>query len=111
MENSSPLCLKCRKAGHIASKCASHRWPSDGFAWLLSEGRRAMDCGSPSEISEEKLCKRCQDLDVLQLLQEELAWETTSALNKLGLAGTDNFQSLGKTGSIEFWSDCPLCLC
>ena len=109
--NSSLLCLKCRKAGHIASNCPSHRWPSNEFTWFFSEERRRIDCGSPSEISRRELCKRCEDLDILQLLQEELPWKSASALNEAARAGTDKFQSLGKTGSIEFWNDCTLCLC
>jgi hypothetical protein len=109
--NPSPLCLKCRKAGHIVAKCASRRWPRDEFTWFFSEARRAMEIGNPSEMSEQKLCQRCQDLNILQLLQEELPWKSTSALNKRALKGSEKFRSLGKTGSIEFWNDCPLCLC
>ena len=70
-----------------------------------------MDFGNLSEMPEQKLCQRCEDLNILQLLHEELPWKSTSALNKLALDGPAKFRSLGKTGSIEFWNDCPLCLC
>jgi hypothetical protein len=109
--NLSRLCLKCRKAGHIVSKCASQHWPRDEFTWFFSEERRVMDFGNPSKMPEQKLCQRCQDLNILELLHEELPWKSTSALNKLALDGPAKFRSLGKTGSIEFWNDCPLCLC
>jgi hypothetical protein len=111
MANPSPLCLKCRKAGHILSNCASRRWPRDEFTWFFSEERRAIDFGNPSELSEQNLCKRCQNLNILQLLQEELPWKSTSELNKIAREGTKKFRSLGKTGSIEFWNNCPLCIC
>ena len=109
--NPSPLCLKCRKAGHIVMKCPTHGWPRDEFTWFFSEERRAMDFGNFSEMLQQKLCRRCQDLDILQLLHQELPWRSTSALNKLALKGSEKFKCLGKTGSIEFWNDCPLCLC
>jgi hypothetical protein len=70
-----------------------------------------MGYGSPSKVSDQKLCKRCQDLDILRLLEQDLPWETTSDLNKLAASGTEKFQSIGKTGSIEFWEHCPLCIC
>lgn len=93
------------------ANCTSHRWPRDEFTWFFSDERRAMDWGNLALSSEQKLCQRCQDLHILQLLDDELPWESTSALNKLARDGSEKFQNLGKTGSIEFWNDCPLCLC
>ena len=62
-----------------------------------------MDCGPASKLSDQKLCERCQALDILSLLEQDLPWETTSDLNRLATNGTEKFQSIGKTGSIEFW--------
>jgi len=107
------LCLKCRNVGHNASNCHARNWARDESSWFLSEQRRSLSAGPGLAESEKDLCKRCKDLDILQLLQKDLAWETTSDLNKIAARGnlTDNFQSIGKVGTIEFWNNCPLCIC
>lgn len=107
------LCLKCRNVGHNGSTCPSRSWPRDEFGWFLSDQRRSLSVDPGLADSDEDLCERCKDLNILQLLQEDLAWETTSDLNKIASRGNlaDNFQSIGKAGTIEFWNNCPLCIC
>lgn len=70
-----------------------------------------MSFGDPAHILEHHLCGRCQDLNILEFLNKDLPWELTSELNARAQKGTNTFQSLGKTGSTEFWNDCALCLC
>jgi hypothetical protein len=107
------LCLKCRNDGHNASNCPSRSWPRDEFGWFISEQRRSLSVGLGLTNYDQELCERCKDLNILQLLKEGLPWETTSDLNKIAARGilTDHFQSIGKAGTIEFWDDCPLCIC
>jgi len=107
----SVLCLKCRRTGHIAARCVYRGWHRDEFSWFLSEGRKTMRFGNPAHVPEQNLCKRCQDLNILELLSKDLPWKLTSELNARAQKGTNTFQSLGKTGSTEFWNNCPLCLC
>jgi hypothetical protein len=112
VQESTPLllCIKCRQAGHAVLDCFTKHWPRDAFAWFFSEERRNLDFQELSR-SLNQLCKRCEDLDVLQLLQEDLPWKTTAELNKLAAKGTEKFRSIGKTGSVEFRNDYALCMC
>lgn len=107
----SLLCLKCREPGHVAARCKYRGWHRNEFSWFLSEKRKRMSFGDPAHILEHHLCGRCQDLNILEFLNKDLPWELTSELNARAQKGTNTFQSLGKTGSTEFWNDCALCLC
>ena len=70
-----------------------------------------MDFGDAVSTSQQELCQRCRDLDLLQSLNEEIPWKSTSDLNQAALNENKCIRTLGKTGSIEFWKDCPLCRC
>lgn len=108
--NPSLLCLKCRQAGHIVDKSPSTQWFWE-FGWVLSPARKKMDFGDATSTSQQELCKRCRDLSLLRLLREEIPWKSTYDLNQAVLHGHKSMRSLGKTGSIKFWKDCPLCRC
>ncbi len=66
-----------------------------------------------SSASHQQLCERCQDLDVLQFLQRDIPWSSTTELNQAKLSWNDQtcFKSLGRVGSIKFREDCTLCCC
>ena len=110
-EARSFLCLKCRSAGHIVNDCPLPTWSnglwSNEYLWFFSPTRRRLKF---SDVSKE-LCSRCQDLDVLSLLHEEIPFKSSYDLNQAAEKGSNSFRSLGMTGSIQFKDDCPLCCC
>lgn len=108
--NASLLCLKCRQAGHIVDKCPLP-WSSDELGWFFSPARKALDFGTPSSTSHEQLCERCRDLDLLRLLHGEIPWISSDELEEAARVGSPCIQSIGYTGSVEFWQTCPLCRC
>ena len=71
----------------------------------------ATDFGDASSTVQQELCKRCQDLDVLGLLHEDMPWESLQHLDQAVRNGSDLVRSIGTTGSIQFEKDCPLCCC
>ena len=104
------LCLKCRKVGHIVNDCPLPTW-APTFDWFFSPTRMAMSFRDVSSSAQRELCRRCQDLDVLGLLHEEIPWRTSVDLDEAAQKGSNLIRSLGKTGSIRFKLDCPLCCC
>ena len=104
------LCLKCRSVGHIVNDCPLPTW-SDEFDWFFSPARMGMRFADVSSSSQQELCKRCQDLDVLSLLHEEIPWKSTLDLDYAAEEGSNLIRSLGMTGSIQYKCDCPLCCC
>ncbi|KAK0510988.1 hypothetical protein JMJ35_006540 [Cladonia borealis] len=104
------LCLKCRNVGHIVNECPLSTWPKE-HEWLFSLTRRRMRFRDVSSSSQQELCSRCQDLDVIGLLHEEIPWKSSFDLNQAAEKGSNLFRSLGTTGSIQFKHDCPLCCC
>jgi hypothetical protein len=108
--NSTLLCLKCRQAGHLVDKCPSAHWLPE-FDWFLSPARKGMKSGNGSSRFQQELCKRCRLLDLPRFLHEEIPWKSGPELNEAARDGSEHIRSLGKTGAIEFWSDCPLCRC
>jgi hypothetical protein len=104
------LCIKCRSSGHIFSQCPYLDFDSEQFHWFLSEARQQIYSTGSSESSQE-LCQRCQNLNILELLDRDLPWKTTGNLNQLARDGTSAFRSIGKTGTIQFWHNCQLCVC
>ena len=106
----SYLCLKCRSAGHIVNECPFSTWPKE-HEWFFSLTRRRMRFRDVSSSSQQELCSRCQDLDVIGLLHEEIPWKSSFDLNQAAAKGSNLFRSLGTTGSIQFKHDCPLCCC
>ena len=110
LSRSSLLCLKCRKTGHTANDCPSTNWFWE-FGWFFSPARRVMHFERPSSLEQSNFCKRCQGLDVLQMLHEDIPWQTSNDIDQGVLNGSKHIRSLGKTGSIEFWDYCLLCRC
>lgn len=107
---SSLLCLKCRTTGHVVDQCPSNRWASE-FGWFFSPARMAMNFSSKNDAIQQALCGRCQDLNLLQLLHEDIPWESLSDLDQAAREGSQYIRSIGRTGSVEFRTNCPLCRC
>ena len=103
------LCIWCRQSGHCHNDC-----PSDEGkvidAWFRSQARREMDFAS--EGIRRPLCRRCQDLDVLQMLRIDPPWRTPRDLDGIIVnGGNSELKCLGQVGSVQFWDNCPLCRC
>lgn len=104
------LCLKCRSVGHIVNDCPLPTW-SPECDWFFSPARMGMRFADVSSSSQQELCKRCQELDMLSLLHEEIPWKSPQDLDQAAREGSNLIRSLGMTGSIQFKHDCPLCCC
>ncbi len=105
------LCLKCRGIGHGARDCSSTKWSSDQFGWFLSGKRLSWRLPSLTLDTEDRNCDRCEGLDLLRLFSENMLWETAAGMNQVAQNGIESFLQLGKTGSVEFMENCPLCRC
>ena len=105
------LCLKCRNVGHIVNDCPLPNWADDEFDWFFSPQRMGMKFSDVSSSSKQELCRRCQELDVLSLLQEDIPWKSSVDLEQAADNESKWIRSLGKTGSIQFKDNCPLCWC
>ena len=64
-----------------------------------------------SSSSQQELCRRCQELDVLSLLHEDIPWKSSEDLDQAAEDGSNLIRSIGMTGSIQFKDNCPLCWC
>ena len=104
------LCLKCRSVGHIVNDCPLPTWSSE-YAWFFSAERMDMKWTDISSSSQQKICRRCQELDILSLLHEEIPWKSSQDLKQAAQEGSNLMRSLGMTGSIQFKHDCPFCRC
>ena len=104
------LCLKCRSVGHIVNDCPLPTW-SPELEWFTSPARMGMKFADVSSSTQQELCGRCQDLDVLGLLHEHIPWKSEEDLNQAAREGSNLIRSLGMTGSIQFKHNCPLCCC
>ena len=104
------LCLKCRSIGHIVNDCPLPTW-SPELEWFYSSARKSMKFADVSSSTQQELCRRCQDLDVLSFLHEDIPWKSSDALNQAAQKGNNLIRSIGTTGSIQFKYDCPLCCC
>lgn len=111
-ESAAPnfLCLKCRNEGHIVNDCPLSTWSLE-WDWFFSPARMGMKFADVSSSTEQELCRRCQDLDVLSLLREDIPSTFPRDLNQAAQKGSNLIRSLGMTGSIQFKHDCPLCIC
>ena len=105
------LCLKCRNVGHIVDDCPLPNWADDEFDWFFSPQRMGMKFSDVSSSSQQELCRRCQDLDVLSLLQEDIPWKSSDDIEEAANNESKLIRSIGKTGSIQFKDNCPLCWC
>ena len=105
------LCLKCRSVGHIVDDCPISTWPDDEFGWFSSPQRMRMKLRDVSNSRQQTLCKRCQELDVLSILHDKIPWKSSEDLEQAANNGSKLIRSIGKTGSILFKDNCPLCRC
>src|SRR5689334_682522 len=99
------LCLKCRCCGHLTLDCSLAEWRPE-FEWEYSEKRRMFTFDSPLTADGEDLCSRCVALDVLSMLSQRPPWRNQNALNKAFENPSGPIKFLGKTGTIEFKSNC-----
>ena len=106
----SSLCLKCRSVGHIVNDCPLPTWSSED-EWFFSSARMAMSSIVVSNSSQQELCGRCQELDVLSFLHEDIPWKSWNDLDQAAENGSNLIRSIGKTGLIQFKDNCPLCWC
>jgi hypothetical protein len=90
--------------------CPYSQWFPE-LDWFFSSARKNLYFGNDLETAQEELCTQCRDLDILRVLHEEIPWRHKDELDKVLADGSKYIRSLGKTGSIEFWSNCPLCRC
>ena len=104
------LCLKCRRVGHIVNDCPLPTW-SPELEWFYSSARKSMRFADVASSSQQELCRRCEDLDVLNFLHEDIPWKSADGLNQAAREGNNLIRSIGTTGSIQFRYDCPLCWC
>lgn len=108
--DASLLCLRCRSAGHLMQHCSSDQWVYE-FGWFFSPARRAVHIDSDSNASQQEICRRCRDLDIIGLLHEDMPWESLAELDRASRDGSELIRSIGQTGSIEFRTTCPVCRC
>ena len=78
---------------------------------VLLPSTYGMKFGDVSSSTQQELCRRCQELDVLSLLHEDIPWKSFQDLNQAAHNGSNLIRSIGRTGSIQFKQDCHLCWC
>lgn len=107
-DDSKYICLRCRETGHIFNDC-----PNEWFTevWITSQPRKEMYYGYLPELVDEPLCQRCQDLDILKYLHQELPWTSMLHLDDDTVRKSGCLKSIGDVGTIIFRDDCQLCRC
>lgn len=70
-----------------------------------------MDFESAWNSEDHHICDRCRALGLLGILNANPPWRTQSELMKAYQDGHPSIWSLGRTGWIEFWTDCAVCRC
>ena len=104
------LCLQCRGQGHIVDDCTSPAWANE-LGWLFSPGRRSLGMESSILDSEDRICSRCEKLDLISFLESKPAWNMQSEFTEAYDEGHTSILNLGRTGYIQFRADCPVCCC
>jgi Heterokaryon incompatibility protein (HET) len=106
------MCLKCRGVGHLVKDCP-HGWEEHYYneSWFFSAARKALDVPDFPEMINQPLCRRCNELELLKLLSQDISYEKIQDLEISEGLEQGYFRSLGKTGSIAFRQDCSLCRC
>ncbi len=103
------MCLKCRGYGHVVNDC-SEPWPYQGWGWIFSSARKTIGVPEFADINQP-LCERCEDMDLLQVLHQDIPWVSFLGLSNSELLESGCVRSLGQIGSIVFRQDCSLCCC
>lgn len=70
-----------------------------------------MDFQSAWSSSDHKLCRRCETLDLLGMLDGFPPWTSQEEQEEAVSRRDGSIRCLGKTGSVEFWNDCEVCRC
>lgn len=114
MAEHSLLCLKCRGSGHNVGQCKQNAWQPE-LNWTFSQTRSTIALGTLlTGAADAPLCSRCDNLDLVPLLESRPPWNSQSELTaafKGATESTESIRSLGKTGSVQFWADCDVCCC
>ena len=104
------LCLKCRGRDHDVDHCATETWSSE-LGWMFSPAGRPTSLGTGSSGTFEIICSRCENLNLIELLESRPPWTSQSDLSEAFEDGHECIRNLGRTGSIQFWADCCVCRC
>lgn len=104
------LCLKCRGRNHDVDHCTSKIWASE-LSWMFSPARRSVSLGTVFSDTSEVICPRCESLNLIELLELHPPWNSQSELSGAFEDDHESIRNLGRTGSIQFWTDCRVCCC
>lgn len=108
VQKSPFLCLKCRRAGHVARKCKQQDYSRNFYSWFVSSQRANFSTNDTG--TSQNFCKRCRDLDIVGYLEQDIPW--TTSIERRSHDGLDNYvRNIGKVGTVKFRKDCPLCRC
>ena len=104
------LCLRCRGRGHVGRECPSQSWQPE-HDWMFSKARMQMDFQSAWTNSEHVLCRRCDELDLIGMLDDFPPWKSQEEQEKAISRRSESIRCLGETEIVEFWADCHVCRC
>ena len=110
MSEHTLLCLKCRLEGHSVDGCPQPAW-SPELEWFFSPIRMSINFNPVWSTREGYICDRCETLILLSLASRLPPWNTQSELTQELDNGSRSILSLGKVGSMPFWTDCHVCRC
>lgn len=101
------LCLNCRQEGHIVEKCSTNQHVEDPDRFF-SSARRQLDLAIRDK---QKLCPRCESLDLTNFFDARPPWNTQLELTDKFDEKGDAVRDLGFVATVEFQSGCPVCCC
>jgi hypothetical protein len=90
--------------------CPSDSWEAE-IGWFFSPSRMTIDLGSTWSDSDQFICSRCESLDLVRFFETRPPWNAQSDFTENFDEQKDFTRSLGKTGSVQFWTNCALCCC
>ena len=94
----------------MARDCSSQDWLPP-LEWMFSEARMRMDFQFAWSSSDHVLCRRCEQLDLIGMLDGFPPWTSQKEQEEAVSRRDESIRSLGDTGTVEFWDDCHVCRC